>query len=69
MFLIAYAFKGQVHVFEGRVKTESHSLCRTCAILKYICPLWHIEDEEMRPLSPKPTIIELQHVISNNEEF
>ena len=38
MFLIAYAFKGQVHVFAGRVKIVSHSSCRTSAILKYICP-------------------------------
>ena len=35
MFCIAYAFKGQVHVFAGRVKTVSHSSCRTSAILKY----------------------------------
>ena len=39
MFFIAYAFKGQVHVFEGRVKIVSHSPCRTSAILKYFCPL------------------------------
>ena len=38
-FFIAYAFKGQVHVFAGRVKIVSHSSCRTNAILKYICPL------------------------------
>ena len=36
---IAYAFKGQVHVFAGRVKIVSHSSCRTSAILKYFCPL------------------------------
>ena len=39
MFSFAYAFKGQVHVFEGRVKIVSHSSCRTSAILKYFCPL------------------------------
>ena len=39
MFFIAYAFKGQVHVFAGRVKTVIHSSCRTSAILKYFCPL------------------------------
>ena len=39
MFFIAYAFKGQVHVFAGRVKIVSHSSCRTSAILKYFCPL------------------------------
>ena len=35
MFFIAYAFKGQVHKFAGRVKTVSHSSCRTSAIFKY----------------------------------
>ena len=39
MFFIAYAFKGQVHVFAGPVKIVSHSSCRTSAILKYFCPL------------------------------
>ena len=39
MFFIAYAFKGQVHVFAGQVKILSHSSCRTSAILKYFCPL------------------------------
>ena len=39
MFFIAYAFKGHVHVFAGRVKVVSHSSCRTSAIFKYICPL------------------------------
>ena len=34
MFFIAYTFKGQVHVFAGRVKIVSHSSCRTNAILK-----------------------------------
>ena len=38
-FFIAYAFKGQVHVFAGRVKIASHSSCRTSLILKYFCPL------------------------------
>ena len=39
MFFIAYAFKGQVHVFVGQAKIVSHSSCRTSAILKYFCPL------------------------------
>ena len=34
-----YAFKGQVHVFAGRVKIVSHLSSRTSAILKYFCPL------------------------------
>ena len=42
MFLIAYAFKGQVHVFAGQVKIVSHSSCRASAILKYFCPLMAI---------------------------
>ena len=41
MFCIAYAFKGQVHVFKGRVKSVSHLSCRMRAILKYFCPLVH----------------------------
>ena len=36
--LLHYAFKGQVHVFAGRVKIVSHSSCRT--IFKYFVPLW-----------------------------
>ena len=32
MVLIAHAFKGQVHVFAGRVKIVSHLSCRTSAI-------------------------------------
>ena len=39
MFFIAHAFKGQVHVFAGRVKIVSHLSCRTIATLKYFCPL------------------------------
>ena len=39
MFFIAYTFKGQVHVFAGRVKIVSHWSCRTSAIFKYFCPL------------------------------
>ena len=39
MFFIAYAFKGQVHVFAGRVKIVSHSSCSITAILKYFYPL------------------------------
>ena len=34
-----YTFKGQIRVFAGRVKIESHSSCRTSAILKYFCTL------------------------------
>ena len=37
-FFFAYTFKGQVHVFAGQVKIESHSSCKTSAILKYFCP-------------------------------
>ena len=40
MFIIAYAFTGQVHVFLGRVKIVSHSSCRTSAILKYFLPVF-----------------------------
>ena len=39
MYLIAYAFKGQVHVFAGQVKIVNRSSCRTHAIFKYFCPL------------------------------
>ena len=39
IFFIVYAFKGQIHVFAGRVKIVSHSSCRTSAILKYFCHL------------------------------
>ena len=35
----SYAYKGQVHVFAGRVKIAIHSSCRTRTILKYVCPL------------------------------
>ena len=38
MFFIAYALKGQEHVFAGGVKIVSHSSSRTSAILKYIAP-------------------------------
>ena len=38
MLFIAYAFKGQVPVFAGRVKIVSLSSCRTSAILKYFVP-------------------------------
>ena len=38
-FFIEYTFKGQVHVFVGRVKIVRHSSSRTSAILKYICTL------------------------------
>ena len=39
MILIAYAFKGHVHAFTGRMKVLSHSSCRTSAIFKCFCPL------------------------------
>ena len=39
MFFIAYAFKGYVHTFAGRVQVVSHSSCRTSEIFKYFCPL------------------------------
>ena len=39
MFIIAYAFKGQVYVFAGRVIIVSYLSCRESAILKYLCPL------------------------------
>ena len=45
MFVIAYAFKGQVHVFAGRVKNVSHLSCRTSAILKYFC---HLAEKDAR---------------------
>ena len=38
MFFIAYAFKGQVHVFAEQVKIVSHLSWRTSAILKYFYP-------------------------------
>ena len=40
MFFIAYTFKGQVHVFAGGVKIESHLSCRTSTIFKYFFPLF-----------------------------
>ena len=42
MFFIAYAFKGQAHVFAGQVKIVSHSSCRTSATLKYFCPVYNV---------------------------
>ena len=39
MFFIVYTFKGQVHVFAGRVEIATHLSCLTSAILKYFCPL------------------------------
>ena len=36
---LKHAFKGQVHVFAGRVKIVSHSSCRTSTILKFFCSL------------------------------
>ena len=43
IIFFAYAFKRQVHVFSGQVKIVSYSSCRTCAILKYFCPLLDIQ--------------------------
>ena len=45
MFFIAYAFKGHVHAFAGRVKVVSHSSCRTSAIFKYFCPLYIVYND------------------------
>ena len=39
MFFIAYTFKGQVHVFAGRVNIVSDLSCRTSVILNFFCPL------------------------------
>ena len=47
VFFIVYAFKGQVHVFAGRVKIVNHSSCRTSAILKYFCPLQKSNFQDM----------------------
>ena len=53
-FFIASPFKGQVHVFAGRVKIVSHSSCRTSTILKYFYlpdgkkPVNRIVDNETR---------------------
>ena len=44
VFFIAYTFKGQVHVFAGRVNIVSHLSCGTIAILKYFCPMRCIHD-------------------------
>ena len=44
MLLIAYAFKGQVHVFEGLVKIVSHSSCRTSAIIEiFLSPAYDFQ--------------------------
>ena len=51
MFFIAYAFKGQVHVFAGLVEIVSNSFCRTSAFLKYFCPLCHIVGNYMSQLN------------------
>ena len=48
MFFIAYPFKGQVHVFAGRVKIVSHTSFRTYTILKYFCPLAFLSAIELR---------------------
>ena len=48
MFFIAYTFKGQVHMFAGRVKIVSHSSARTTAILKYFCPLQDLHSFQKR---------------------
>ena len=55
MLFIAYAFKGQVHVFAGRVKIVSHSSCRTSAKLEYFCPLI-LADGSPNPEVKKPRV-------------
>ena len=40
MFFIAYTFKGQVLVFAGRVKIESHFSCKIRAILGSAVAQW-----------------------------
>ena len=47
MFFIAYTFKGQVHVFAGRVKIVSHSSCRTIAILKFFVPCSWVNESHL----------------------
>ena len=49
MIFIAYAFKGQEHVFAGRVKLLSHSSTGTSVILKYFCPLSTFEQIDLDP--------------------
>ena len=39
MFFIAYAFKGQVHVFAGRVKIVVTRSAGQVQLFKYFCPL------------------------------
>ena len=77
MFFIAYAFKGQVHVFAGRVKIVCHSPFRTSAILKYFSPLSLVARkrvlgncDQVRHNStslPKETVLdtEILHVVSH----
>ena len=63
MFFIAYAFKGQEHLFAGRVKIVSHSSCRTGAILKYIVPcLWMKNNVDTNHLAHQkpPTDLDLE---------
>ena len=58
MFSMAYTFKGQVHVFAGRVKIVSHSSCRTSAMFKYFCPLTlYSKTCVERPLSKRPKMV------------
>ena len=47
IFFIAYAFKGQAHVFAGRVKAISHSFCRTSAVFEYFCTLLVMPDMDL----------------------
>ena len=55
MFFIAYDFKGQVHVFAGRVKIVSYLSCRTSTILKLFCSqgTYHIVTK-ITPLNAGP---------------
>ena len=60
MFFIAYGFKGQVHVFAGRVNILSHSSCRTSTILKYYCALRYM-------FNPLKTENSLAGTVANSE--
>ena len=60
MFFIAYTFKGQVHVFAGRVKTVIHSSCMTSAILNYFCPLQNLSSAAVVIGNLRVTLIVIQ---------
>ena len=71
VFFIAYAFKGQVHVFPGQVNIVSNTSCRTSAILKYFCPLLigsrHFKHVSLVPFSSIPSKICKQNYNMSNE--